>query len=526
MALSMRERLGLQKQVKANLAALQGGDMGMRERLRVQKEVKSDVAKLKGVADSQTPADSGQQPIDPGNTSPGDPVVWRNEMGEIRGNYRGVTDDGTRAIIAHNGGQQSGAPISEVFPAEGGEAPAPQKSDSEAAMEAAGALMELRPFIPRSQMSTLANLIKSGEEKQAYRDKVQSLVERIKSMPVTYEQDGKGMDSVAYLHYFTSAGDYYITEKDMEGDGTTQAFGHADAGMGMGELGYISIEELTQAGAELDLYFTPAPLKQVVNGTGGGGDDAQAYAERIKSHIQAGSSEKAHAVASEIEGHDKLVKALKGAGFSVNSRESARTILNFIKFQMEKATGEAEPDPEEGGTHYSDLILQALVEHHGWSPDEYFQDSAVKKDVGGQLGGQINPDGNRIVTAQFASGSKRYLQLVAGFDKPVTVDGRPALSGDDADVRAVAADFNSQVTEWAVENAADPGTLKVESNRTPEQPDTLTTQAAEGNFNDLPLPGFIEKLKEAYSADEDLEGAKVAAAGYLEANREDLEEAA
>jgi hypothetical protein len=27
-----------------------------------------------------------------------------------------------------------------------------------------------------------------------------------------------------------------------------------------GELGYISLPEITQAGAELDLYFTPAPV--------------------------------------------------------------------------------------------------------------------------------------------------------------------------------------------------------------------------------------------------------------------------
>lgn len=458
MALSMRERLGLQKQVKTNLAALRGGDAGMRERLRLQKEVKADIAKLKGAdTGSDTPA-----AIDPAGVSPGDSVVWRNENGEIYGNYRGLTDDGQNGIVVHDG-QQSAAPIGEIYPDESGEggAPAPTpKSDSEAALEASSALFELKPFIAQDQFKTLVSLTKRGEEVQAYRDKVLALKDRIDSMPVTYEQDGKGMDSVAYLHYFTSAGDYYITEKDMEGNGTTQAFGHADAGMGMGELGYISIAEITQAGAELDLYFDPTPLKQVVKGAGEGGD-------------------------SGGEGGD-----------------------------------------EEEEQHYSDLILKALVEHHGWSPAESSQGKTAEKDVGGQAGGQINPDGARLVTAQFMGERRRYLQLVAGFEKPVTADGRPALSGEDADVRAVAADFNSQVTEWAVENAVDPGTLKVEANRTPEQPDTLTTQAAEGNFNALPLPDFIEKLKEAYSADEDLEGAKVAAVGYLEANRDDLEDAA
>ena len=54
---------------------------------------------------------------------------------------------------------------------------------------------------------------------------------------------------------------------------------------------------------------------------------------------------------------------------------------------------------------------------------------------------------------------------------------------------------------------------------------TLTSQAARGDFNGLGLPEFIDKLKEAYSADEDLEGAKEAAVGYLEANQYELEAA-
>jgi hypothetical protein len=45
-------------------------------------------------------------------------------------------------------------------------------------------------------------------------------------------------------------------EKDADPDhvGQMQAFGIADLGMGA-ELGYISIPELLENGAELDLYF-------------------------------------------------------------------------------------------------------------------------------------------------------------------------------------------------------------------------------------------------------------------------------
>ena len=56
-------------------------------------------------------------------------------------------------------------------------------------------------------------------------------------------------------------------------------------------------------------------------------------------------------------------------------------------------------------------------------------------------------------------------------------------------------------------------------------PESLTAQAARGDFNGLGLPEFINKLKEAYSADEDLEGTKTAAVGYLEANLDELEAA-
>ena len=47
-------------------------------------------------------------------------------------------------------------------------------------------------------------------------------------------------------------------EKDADTDhaGQVQAFGIADLGMGYRELGYISIPELLENGAELDLYYT------------------------------------------------------------------------------------------------------------------------------------------------------------------------------------------------------------------------------------------------------------------------------
>ena len=63
--------------------------------------------------------------------------------------------------------------------------------------------------------------------------------------------------ALAHLHYFIGGCDWWIVEKDSDPDqaGQVQAFGIADLGMGA-ELGYISIPELLENGAELDLYYT------------------------------------------------------------------------------------------------------------------------------------------------------------------------------------------------------------------------------------------------------------------------------
>ena len=59
---------------------------------------------------------------------------------------------------------------------------------------------------------------------------------------------------------------WYITERDKsadDGNGNAQAFGLADLFADGGELGYISIPELLENGAHLDLAFTPKPLSEI-----------------------------------------------------------------------------------------------------------------------------------------------------------------------------------------------------------------------------------------------------------------------
>lgn len=114
-------------------------------------------------------------------------------------------------------------------------------------------------FMHPMQLSTIGDNCR-GEEAEWFKAKLVQLGMIIHTMPVTYEQDGKGERAMAHLHYFVGGWDWYITEKDIE-DGVTQAFGlvfgHET------ELGYISITELVNNGAELDLHFEPTTLKEI-----------------------------------------------------------------------------------------------------------------------------------------------------------------------------------------------------------------------------------------------------------------------
>ena len=133
----------------------------------------------------------------------------------------------------------------------------PQVGDTSTILES---LQALAPYMGRSQWHTLWKLCQQGEEQPHFRQMVQDWAARIAAMPRTYETDGQGLKAVAVLHYFTPAFDFYITEKDRSG-GTQQAFGLAIAPER--ELGYISIRQLVEAGAELDLYWVPKTLVEI-----------------------------------------------------------------------------------------------------------------------------------------------------------------------------------------------------------------------------------------------------------------------
>jgi len=96
-----------------------------------------------------------------------------------------------------------------------------------------------------------------GEEGDHFIEIIDRIHATWQAMPKTYETDAQGRAAVAHLHYFIGGCDWWIVEKDADPDhaGQVQAFGIADLGMGA-ELGYISIPELLENGADLDLYYT------------------------------------------------------------------------------------------------------------------------------------------------------------------------------------------------------------------------------------------------------------------------------
>ncbi|MDP2762199.1 MAG: DUF2958 domain-containing protein [Sideroxyarcus sp.] len=123
----------------------------------------------------------------------------------------------------------------------------------------------LIPFLPKYQCFQIAECLQ-GEEREFFAAKMEELRGIISTMPVTYQQDELGDQAIVHLHYFYGNCHWYITEKDMEGDGTIQAYGMADIGYGP-ESGYISIEEIVQSDipVELDLYWQPKTCAEILS---------------------------------------------------------------------------------------------------------------------------------------------------------------------------------------------------------------------------------------------------------------------
>lgn len=129
------------------------------------------------------------------------------------------------------------------------------------------ALAIFKSLTPRSQYAAVLEGMR-GEEGQFFADTVTRISAIWRDTPKTYETDGQERDALARLHWFTGGCDWWLVEKDIDsdGEGQIQAFGVADLGQGCRELGYISLVEILDAGAELDFHFTPVTVGELLKG--------------------------------------------------------------------------------------------------------------------------------------------------------------------------------------------------------------------------------------------------------------------
>jgi len=124
----------------------------------------------------------------------------------------------------------------------------------------------LSHFINPAQLQTMRTLAR-GEEGKFFTDKMKELTQTFTTMPKPYKTDGQGDNAVAVLHYFHRGGDWYIVERDSS-DQQHQAFGVACLTGEYPEKGYVSIAELLENGAELDLHWTPKTIGELNLGNG------------------------------------------------------------------------------------------------------------------------------------------------------------------------------------------------------------------------------------------------------------------
>ncbi|MFK3740914.1 hypothetical protein [Massilia sp. TN1-12] len=127
----------------------------------------------------------------------------------------------------------------------------------------------LAKFMPVAQRMVLTSQL-AGEEAEGIAQSVNAIAKVIAEMPETYQTEGQCGSALVHLHYFIGSVEAWIVEKDRgdpdNGDTSqTQAYGLVTltGNVEDGEIGYVNIEELVAAGAELDLYWTPKTLDQV-----------------------------------------------------------------------------------------------------------------------------------------------------------------------------------------------------------------------------------------------------------------------
>lgn len=118
-------------------------------------------------------------------------------------------------------------------------------------------MLNLNQFMPKSEINALKAMFDWDNPEYAAK-LTEKIKQQIANTPRLYETEEQE-NPKAMLHYFSGSYDAYIVERGENGE----AFGWASFGFGF-ECGSINISDLIKNGVELDLYFTPAPVKDLI----------------------------------------------------------------------------------------------------------------------------------------------------------------------------------------------------------------------------------------------------------------------
>ncbi len=130
---------------------------------------------------------------------------------------------------------------------------------------ATAAMMTLTDFMSEAQRAVILQNMR-GEEGEFFCETTIEQARLVKNMKSTGETAEMENDTpIVELHYFSSYGDWWITEKDIEVDEPQyQAYGLYKVGtMDVAKYGYIPISEIIKNNGEMDLYFKPRTIAEL-----------------------------------------------------------------------------------------------------------------------------------------------------------------------------------------------------------------------------------------------------------------------
>ena len=120
----------------------------------------------------------------------------------------------------------------------------------------------LARFMGVSQREAVRSFLR-GEEWEFYADKMIHLAGLIEAMPMLYATETLGDDAPVTLRYFHRSATWYAIEREDKVEQGNTLFAYASLWGDDWELGYADLDEILEAGAELDFHFEPHPLGQV-----------------------------------------------------------------------------------------------------------------------------------------------------------------------------------------------------------------------------------------------------------------------